>query len=200
MQDILNWLLANYIELAGSLLGILYVILAARQSIWCWPVGIVNVTLYIIVFYSADLFGDMALQAFYLIMSFYGWYKWVKGSEESAEAELKISNIPKKLFIYALVATVAMSLLFGYILTFTPSDIPYWDGATTALGLTGTWMTARKYIENWAVWIFTDTLCVGIYIYKELYLTVGFYFVMTIMAIIAYRQWSKDFKRQEEAV
>ncbi|MCD4735884.1 MAG: nicotinamide riboside transporter PnuC [Bacteroidales bacterium] len=191
----IEWLVLNRIELIASVLGILYVLLALRQNILCWPVGIANVALYIFVFYDAGLFGDMALQAFYLVMGFYGWYAWK--SNKSAESEkLKISKISLKTLIFIIILSAFCTYLFGYILSRTISTIPYWDGATTALGLAGTWLTARKYLENWLWWIFTDMLCVGIYIYKELHLTVIFYSVMTIMAAIAWFKWKKDYKKQ----
>lgn len=192
-----TWLEGNWLELTGAMLGVAYVLLAMRQSIWCWPVGILNVSLYIGVFFSARLFGDMVLQAFYLVMGIYGWYQWKYGKSKGLGGKgLPISRIPAHLAVTALVATALMSVVFGNILSGTVSTLPYWDGTTTALGLTGTWMTARKYLENWLVWVFADLLSAGIYVYKELYPTVGFYILLTIVAAIAYRQWKRDMKQQ----
>lgn len=190
LEEIFHWIVLNYIEVAGSILGIIYVILATKQNIWCWYTGFVNVSIYIFVFFQARLYGDMALQIFYLIMSIYGWYQW-KYAKTNKNDKLAISNINKKNFFVLLIITIVLSIMFGYILTFTNTDVPHWDGVTTALGLVGTWMTAKKYIENWLVWIVANTLCVGIYYYKALYPTVGFYFIITLLAIIGYFQWKK---------
>ena len=190
LEEVIRWIALNYVEVIGSLLGIVYVILATKQSIWCWYAGFINVSIYIFVFLEARLYGDMALQMFYLIMSFYGWYNW-KYAKTNKNSKLAITNINRKVFIYLLAITIILSIGFGYILTFTNTDVPHWDGVTTALGLIGTWMTAKKYIENWLVWIVANILCVGIYYYKGLYPTVGFYTIITILAVIGYYQWKK---------
>jgi nicotinamide mononucleotide transporter len=191
MEEVIHWITLNYLEVIGSILGIVYVILATKQNIWCWYAGIINVTIYIFVFIDARLYGDMALQIFYLVMSFYGWYEW-KFSKTVKSKKLGISNINRKLFLLVFVITVILSIGFGYLLTFTNTDVPHWDGVTTALGLIGTWMTARKYLENWLVWIVANILCVGIYFYKGLYPTVGFYTIITILAVIGYFKWKKE--------
>lgn len=195
MDGIEIWLAEHWIELLASLLGILYVLLALKQNIWCWPVGLVNVALYILVFYRARLFGDMVLQGFYMVMAVYGWYNWKYGKSGQEADTLKITKIPLKTFGVMILLTAAASWGFGYVLSRTVSTIPYWDGATTALGLAGTWMTARKYLENWLFWIFTDLLCVGVYFYKGLHLTVVFYAVLAVMAGIAYIEWRKEYKK-----
>lgn len=193
-----EWLIGHWIELAGALLGVLYVFLAARQNIWCWPVGILNVGLYIVVFFYSGLYGDMALQTFYLFMGIYGWYRWSRGGTSQGKEGMKISRISPQLLFFLIVVSALGSFVFGYILTLTPSSIPYWDGTTTALGLVCTWMTARKILENWIGWVIADLLSAGIYVYKELYLTVGLYLVLTTMAVFAYRQWLRDYKKKEE--
>lgn len=196
LEIVIQWISLNYLEVIGACLGIIYVILATKQNIWCWYAGIINVIIYIFVFIDARLYGDMALQILYLLMSFYGIYKW-KFSKTNTDNELKITNIGKKQFLYLLIITIILSVGFGYILTYTNTDVPRWDGITTALGLVGTWMTARKFIENWLVWIIANSLCVALYFYKELYPTVGFYAIITILAIIGYFKWKKQQKAAE---
>jgi len=191
---VIAWLSDNYIELLASVLGILYVILAIRQNIWCWMAGIINVALYIFIFLNARLYGDMALQVFYLLMSIYGWYSWKFGKSKNKEV-LVVTRLTQNFTFLLLVILTILSVGFGYLLSFTNSDIPYWDGLTTALGLIATWMIARKIIENWLVWIFTDLLCVGIYYYKELYPTAIFYLIMAILAVVAYYKWKKDMRK-----
>jgi nicotinamide mononucleotide transporter len=193
-EFVFTWLFSNYIELLASIFGIVYVILATRQNIWCWLAGIINVALYIFIFFNAKLYGDMSLQIVYLILSFYGWYCW-KYSKSDRNAILVISKLKRNTGLLLLLIVIIMSIVFGYMLSFTNSDIPYWDGLTTALGLVATWMTARKILENWIVWIFTDLLCVEIYHYKELHPTTVFYFIMAIIAVIGYNKWKKSIKQ-----
>jgi nicotinamide mononucleotide transporter len=173
-------------------------VLATRQNVWCWTAGIVNVLMYIVVFYRSGLYGDSALQVFYLFMSFYGLFLWVRKNDDKSGA-VSISTTSSVKWIQLSFLTLFSTLLFGYTLdNFTDSSIPYWDGLTTALGLFATWMTARKLIENWLVWIFTDLLCTGIYFYKELYTTMVFYFILAILAVNGYYQWKKQMQRLAE--
>ncbi|MDD3876342.1 MAG: nicotinamide riboside transporter PnuC [Bacteroidales bacterium] len=194
---IINWLSTHAVELTGSILGILYVLYASRQNIWCWLLGIISCALYIIVFFTAKLYGDMSLQVFYLVLGFYGWYSWLKKTKDDVNPAIK--NTSKVLFIWVLISVLIMTLGFGYLLTFTDDPIPYWDGFTNALGITGTWMTARKYIENWLLWIFANLVCVGVYMYKGLYPTVVFYLIMTLLAYRAYLIWYKELNAQKHA-
>lgn len=197
MKTLVDWLLMNHIELTGSVLGIIYVLLASKQNVWCWLAGILSCGLYIVVFFSSQLYGDMLLQLFYLIMGIYGWYIWSR-KKESVPA-VPVTRITLPVFGGLLVSIAIMTLGFGYLLTFTDDPIPYWDGFTNALGIAGTWMTARKYLENWLLWIFANLVCVAIYYYKGLYPTMVFYFIMTVLAYRAYFMWQKNFKVREDA-
>ncbi len=192
--EITNWLSINYIEVIGALLGSIYVILAAKENVWCWFFGIINVLIYVYIFFQSQLFGEMILQIFYLLMSFYGLYVWLKKTDNKQNKNIKISNIKIKTLINAIITTIIIGFGFGYLLTYTSTNVPYFDGIATALGITGTWMTARKYIENWIWWVFANIYCIGIYYYKELYPTIGFYVIITILAVIGYFQWKKAMK------
>ena len=192
-DTIINYITENSIELTGFVLGIAYVLLAIRQSVWCWIFGIGNVSMSILVFYNSALYGDMALNIFYLLMSFYGLYAWLwlKRSDNGGSS---ITTTPKRYRLWLLLFTAGVTAGSGYLLTFTDNTIPWWDGLTTALGLAATWMTARKLVENWLVWIFTDLLCAVIYIYKGLYPTSIYYFIMAMLAIQGYYKWKKELK------
>lgn len=197
MDAVSAYLVANQIEIWGFLFGIAYVVLATRQSVWCWPAGIVNVIMYILVFWRSGLYGDSALQVFYLGMSFYGLYLWLRPKSSTGGTLQITTTTATRLGVLGLL-TLASTALFGYILdNYTDSTIPYLDGFTTALGLFATWMTARKLLENWLVWIFTNLLCTGIYFYKELYTTMVFYFILTVLAINGYYQWKRQWKQQQ---
>lgn len=190
MKPIIDWITHNYIELIGSLLGIAYVLLAIKQNILCWLIGIISCAIYMVVFFVTKLYGDMSLQAFYLVMGFYGWYAWYKQNDSTGK--IVITSVSRSVFLWLLFSIVTMTWAFGYILTFTDDPIPYWDGFTNALGLAGTWMTARKYLENWLLWIFANVVCVGIYFYKGLYPTVVFYAIMALLAYRGYLIWQKE--------
>ncbi len=191
MQSILSWILQNYVELIGSILGILYVILATRENSWCWLLGILNVLIYIYVFNKAGIFGNMSLQGVYLIISIYGWYMWVRGSNKDG---IVISKISLKILIWCAILILLIFTGVYFLLDNINSSVAthLLDAITTSLGLIGTWLQARKILENWLLWIFADSLSVILYLYQGLYPTAVFYFIMIILAINGYFIWKRQ--------
>jgi len=196
LQQVLSWILDNYIELLGAIFGLLYIILSIRQNIWCWPVGLITSALYIYVFYITKFYADMGLQVYYLVVSIYGWYFWLFGGKSKKTDDLKISSVKFNLSIYLVIATVVLFGIIAYILVnYTDSEIPYWDAFTTAGSFIATWMLARKIIEHWLVWIIIDAVSLGLYIYKGLYATVILFAVYTVLAVTGYIEWKKELKK-----
>lgn len=193
----LEWFKLHYVEFLGFLSGFVYIVLSIRQNIYLWPLGILSSVFYIYVFYFAKLYADMSLQVYYLVVSIYGWYYWISAAKQKHTAELPISKTSGKQYVYFVFVTTILYLGIYYILIyFTDSPVPVLDAFTTAISITGTWMLARKLLENWIVWIFADIIYCGLYYYKELYLTVALYFSMAVLAIIGYVAWKKKFNLQ----
>lgn len=190
-----TWLWENRIELLGAILGLAYILFSIKQHILTWPTGLLTSLLYIVVFFQSGFYADMGLQVYYVAISIYGWYFWLKGSHKKAASgeTVRPGKIPKKALIYSIFATIAIyfGLLF-ILLNFTDSTVPYMDSLTTALSITATWMLAKKYIEHWLIWIFVDLLSAGLYAYKELWPTVVLFVVYTLMAVLGYKEWKKD--------
>lgn len=191
-----TWLWENKIELLGAILGLLYIFFSIRQHILTWPTGLFTSLLYIVVFFQSGFYADMGLQIYYVIISIYGWYFWLKGGKKYSDVrqeQVPVRKSPKKVLIYSLLVTIAIyaGLLF-ILLNFTDSTVPYMDSLTTALSITATWMLAKKYIEHWLIWIFVDLFSAGLYIYKELWPTVILFTIYTLMAVLGYREWKKD--------
>lgn len=196
-DQVIVWISNHYIELLGTIFGLVYIVLSIKQNIWCWPVGLITSALYIYVFFQTKFYADMSLQAYYLVVSIYGWYHWMYGSRSKKQDDLKISRTGIKL---ALVLTVVTLILFGLIafilVNYTDSEIPYWDAFTTAGSFVATWMLARKLIEHWLVWIVVDAVSLGLYVYKGLYPTVVLFAVYTLLALLGYIEWKKEREKQ----
>lgn len=190
---ILKWITTNYFEIIGAFLGILYIILASRQSVWCWIAGNINVAMYITIFFNARLYGDMALQILYFAMGLYGFWQW-KYAKSNGKQKRVIRKINRPLFLLSMLFAGILAGIFGFILSFTDTDVPWWDGIATSFGIWGTWLTARKYIENWWVWVAANAYCAGLYYYKNLFPTVIFYSIMLVLAIYAYYVWKRQMK------
>jgi nicotinamide mononucleotide transporter len=137
----------------------------------------------------------MGLQVYYVVISIYGWYFWLRGKKPKEEQQVPVRFTSKSLRIKLLIASVVLYVIILYILLkFTDSDVPYMDSLTTALSIVATWMLAKKYIGHWLIWIFVDAVSAGLYVYKGLWPTVVLFIVYTVMALLGYLEWKKDLK------
>jgi nicotinamide mononucleotide transporter len=196
MDIILKWLSGNYIELLGAILGFAYILFSIRQNLWTWPVGLLTSVLYVWVFLNSKLYADMGLQVYYVAISIYGWYEWVKGKSSDNKEKLHISRLSLKTGLVLAFITILILLLMWVVLkTFTDSPVPFADSLATSLSIVATWMLVRKILEHWLVWIFVDAFSIGLFWYKDLYPTVILFGIYTFMAAIGFIEWKKEWKK-----
>ena len=182
------------LEVAAVLFGIVSVYLSVRENIWSWPTGIVNVTLYVFVFYRARLYADMALQVVYIVISIYGWYEWLYGGR--GKTHLAVSRGTRRLAVSLAGIVLVGSALVGTLLArYTNASLPYLDSTTSVTSLIAQWMMARKILENWLVWVAVDVVYIGMFVYKSLVLTAVLYAVFLVLAVMGYFQWKKSLAR-----
>jgi len=185
----------SLLEWVAVAFGIAGVALTVRQNPWCWPLGIVNVSLFALLFWRARLYADAGLQLVYVGLCVYGWWAWVRGArggEGQGSAPLAVSRVTSRTALALGGLGVLVALVLGATLKrATDGDLPYWDAGTTAFSLVAQWMQARKWLENWALWIAVDLVYVGMYVAKGLALTAGLYAVFVLLAVLGHREWSK---------
>jgi nicotinamide mononucleotide transporter len=190
----MEWILSNYIELIAAVLGIVGVWLTTRQIIWCWPVGLLNVILSILVFFNSKLYADVTLQVFYLAMTLFGWYNWLWGG--ASKNHLPVRKILKQEFVIMLLSGIIFSFVVGYLFSeYTDAALPYIDSFVAVWGVIATYAMAKKIVANWIMWIIIDTICVGIYFYKELYAFTVLYFVFVVLAVYGLIEWKKELRK-----
>jgi nicotinamide mononucleotide transporter len=194
MELIIKWLSGNYIELLGAILGIAYIFFSRKQSILTWPVGLLTSVLYVWVFFISKLYADMGLQVYYVVISIYGWYEWLRGNQSNHSEPIQVSRLSMKLGFSLSIVSLFLFLLIWFILkNYTDSPVPMADAFATALSIVATWMLARKILEHWLVWIFVDAFSIGLFWYKDLLPTVILFVVYTVMAYVGYREWKREF-------
>mgnify|MGYP006292906035 CR=1 FL=1 len=197
-----SWFWGNKIEILGAILGLLYIFFSIRQHILTWATGLLTSLLYTIVFFESGFYADMGLQVYYLLISIYGWYYWLKGGNNGRTekgGQVPVKKIPGAVLLKSAMATIIIYFALLFILTrFTDSTVPVMDSLTTAFSITATWMLAKKYIEHWIIWIFVDIVSAGLYVYKNLWPTVILFLVYTTMAVIGYLEWKKDLTKYIE--
>ncbi len=182
----------NILELLAMLSGIIGVWLTIKHSVWCFPVGIVNVLLYAWLFFSPSvrLYADTLLQCIYVILLIYGWVRWNSKKEENPD--FVPENMSPDQWKKSLLVFLGGSCLFGYLFqNFTDASLPWLDSTLTTASLIAQWMVAKKKIENWIIWIIANSVYIPLFFFKHLPLTSLLYFLFLIMAISGYLQWKK---------
>lgn len=195
MEVVFTYLQANWIELLGSVLSIIYLYLSIKQKASLWIFGFLCSALYVVVFFQSKFYADMSLQFYYLGVSVFGWISWKAGKPENRE-ELPVKRTTPLSGVIILLIALILYFVYYFILTgYTDSPLPKADSFTTALSIVATWMLARKMIEHWWLWIIVDSVSAGLYFYRALYPTAILFVIYTIMAIIGYLQWKKSLSK-----
>lgn len=185
-----------WLELTGTLVGLIYLWLEYRASVWLWAANIVMPLIYIFVYYESGFYADMGINVYYLVASLYGWIMWRRGRGNGKE--LPISHTPHKSVLpFSAIFSVLWVLIWLVLTRFTDSTVPVGDAFTTALSVVALYMLAQKYVEQWLVWIVVDVVCAALYIYKGLYPTAILYLLYSVVAWFGYRRWLKMMKYDE---
>jgi len=179
-----NWSIS---ESAAVFFSILYVILALKESIWCWGAAAISVILYIYICYTAQLYPETGLQVFYLFMAFYGYYQWNKND---STLQIQQWTITKHLLIL-LIGAILTFLMGFYFSLYTNAALPLVDSFTTVFSVFATYMVAKKVLGNWLYWIVIDAVSVYLYFSRDLHLTSLLFIGYTIIAIFGYFSWLK---------
>ena len=175
----------------GAIFSLIYLYLSITQKISLWIFGFLASAFYTVVFFQTKFYADMSLQFYYLAISVYGWINWKHGPQQTGN-ELPATSTPKRMIFPLLLASIFIYSAYYIILSrFTDSTIPISDSLVGVLSVIATWMLARKFIENWLVWIVADALATGLFFYKELYPTGIIFIIYTLMAVVGYFQWKK---------
>jgi nicotinamide mononucleotide transporter len=183
--------LSSILEYSAIVLAILYVILAAKESIWCWYPAFVSSSIYVYITYSASLIGESLISLFYVVMAMFGWWQWTYGSKERSELQLKEWKTSHHLWLI-LIGFAGTALLGRAFSEGFDSAMPYLDAFTTSFSLIATYMVTRKVLSNWIYWVVIDLFNIFLYWNRRLEPTSGLYAVYTILAIVGYISWRKQ--------
>ena len=181
------------IEWFGTITGFICVYLAARQHILNWPVAILSVLAYVVIFYRYKLYGDALLQLYFLGTCIYGWYYWMRRKQQHQKPIVSLNKME-----YLMVVSAVVILSFGlgaFLDKFTDTDVPYIDGTCTAISFVAQLLMTRKVLQNWILWIVVDICYIPLFLYKNLALTAVLYTLYLILATIGYLDWRRSWKQ-----
>ncbi len=188
----------NWMELIAVIFGLLAVWFVVRQSIWCWPTGLVQVSLYVVIFFQVKLYFDFGLHLIYIVLQIYGWYHWLHGGAD--HGKLAVTRLSTRAMTGWTLLVFGATALGGFVMAAnTDAAVPYGDAFTTFASLVAMWLQARKRLQTWLYWIAVDVIAIGIYWYKDLFLTAGLYAVFLVLSIIGYISWRRSLSLAEQA-
>ena len=198
----MDFITSHGLDIFTTVLGLVYILLEYRASIWLWVVGIIMPALDVWLYWSHGLYGDAGMAVYYTLAAIYGYAVWKWGKKhKSAKAadseakELPITYMKKSLYLPTLVCfLLAWAATYYILVTFTNSTVPLQDSFTNALSFVGLWALARKYIEQWFFWIIVDAVCCYLYVVKGIPFKALLYGLYVVIAIAGYRKWKKMIK------
>ena len=189
--DLMEWFSEpkHLFDAISFVLGLLYLLLEFRASVWLWPVGIVMPIVHSVTYYKAGLYADFGMEFFYVIVAVYGFWKWMRRIPGSSKS-VPITHFPASKALIGGVAFVALWVGIALFLHhFTDSTVPVLDAFTTALSIIAYWALANKWVEQWLLWLVVDAICTGLYVYKGIPFSAALYGFYTVMAVLGYRNW-----------
>ena len=184
-------------EAIAVFMGMISVVLANRNHVWLYPTGIISTGLYIYIMTDAGLYAESLLNAYYLVMSVYGWTKWSLGHENKNPAAISINN-RKDWIITIAIVTVGWLILFYSLKTFTDSTVPVMDAIVSATAWAGMWLLARHKVENWILLNISNAIAMPLLLYKGLPLTAMLTLFLFIVAIFGYLRWRRLYQQHAQ--
>ena len=181
----------TWLEIVAVVIALAMVGCNIREIHWGWPLAIVSSLMYFALFWRSRLYGDAALQIFFAVVALWGWYQWLRGHRADGSV-LRVTRLTRRGLALTVVACALLWPVTGFFLkTFTDTDVPWWDAFPTAVSLVGQFLLGRKFIENWVVWIVVNVVSVGLFAYKDLWLTVGLYSVFIALSWVGWKEWKR---------
>lgn len=181
------------LEITAIIFGFLSVWYSKQNKIWVFPTGMISTSIFVYLLLKWGLLGDMMINAYYFIMSVYGWYIWTRKVDSTHVTPISVTTLKeKKISVFIFIAT----LIFVFVVYKTFDKwtdwVAYADTITTAIFFVGMWLMARRKIENWIFWIIGNIISVPLYFHKGFTFTSFQYFGFTIIAIFGYLAWKKN--------
>ncbi len=183
------------LEAAAVLISVLGVALTIMRSMWCWVVNLIAVLIYAVLFFQYKLYGETILQIMFMGMNIYGFLTWMRGQQQ--QHEIRIQPLQPRRARQQILLAMSVGLIFGLVLkNFTDAAVPLLDAQLAALSVLGTYWTSQRYIATWVLWVTVDIVYVGMFAYKELYLTAVLYSLFVGLAAYGWWQWLQVKKQQ----
>lgn len=211
----------SWIEAFGTVFGLLCIWFASQEKTINYIFGLLNVTLFAVIFFQIQLYGLLILQLFFFCANIYGWYAWTRPNNDGDVLEVRWLST-QKMIITIITSVVAIALLSFYIdplfsalanimvnsinlfnvglsvPTLKPDVFPFWDATMTILSMVAQVLMTRKYVENWILWILINIISVCIYATQGVYAMSIQYSILMFIAVNGTREWARTAKMNDK--
>lgn len=180
------------LDIISTVVGLIYLYLEFKANIWLWLVSIIMPLIDTVLYFEAGLYADFGMAIYYALAAVYGYATWRFGKKKdsSATSDMPITHFPLRYLLpSAIVFLAAWAAIYLILIYFTDSTVPVIDSFVNALSIIGLWALARKYAEQWLVWVAVDAVCCGLYAYKGIPFKAGLYGIYTVVAVFGYFKW-----------
>jgi len=185
----------TWLEVIAFALALGCVVFNVLEIHWAWPLAIAASLLYAWLFFDSRLYGDVAVQSFFVVSSLWGWYQWLFGRRadgRGAAAPLRIARLGRRRVLALALSWLAAWPALGFLLArFTDTDVPYFNAFPTVGSFIGQVLLALKFVETWPVWLLVNAVSVALYAGKSLWLTALLYVIFGALAIAGWRRWGR---------
>ncbi len=181
----------NPIELTATLSGTASVYFSYRKNILTYFFGLISVSIYIYICFLAGIYADAGINVFYFVMSVYGWINWKRMAGKDHHFIAYRLSSSENIF-YFFFTTICWLLIYIILINYTDSDVPMIDAFTTSMFITGMILMAKKITENWVYLLIGNLVSIPLYIYKELYISAGFFVILFIFSFLGFNSWKKS--------
>ena len=182
----------TWLELVAFVLALANIACNVFEIHWGWPLTIVASALYVWLFYASKLYGEAGVNVFFIVAAVWGWWQWLHGHRSDSDSPLRIARLGRVGLIASIAGLAVTWLACGLLLRgVTDSDVPWVDGFVTAGSIVGTVLLARKFIENWPLWLIVNAASVALFAYKGLHLTMVLYALFFMLAIWGWIGWQQ---------
>jgi nicotinamide mononucleotide transporter len=182
------------IQWIAVLLGVAEVLLAKANKIWLYPTGIAGILLSAFILFESGLYAECLLNGYYLVMSAYGWWYWIK---KRNQPPIKITYSTRKdWWIVIGIVIIGFFILYYSLRTFTPSTVPVWDAWVSATAWAGMWLLAKRKVENWILLNISNIFAIPLLVYKQLPLFAALTLFLFIVAIFGFFEWKKILRQE----
>lgn len=182
-------------EVFAALLGVGYIVFAARESQWCWPMAFVSTLIYTLLFWDGQLPMQALLNFYYMGMAIYGFLLWRQ--HKLAENDISIHSWPWHFHLLFLITGSVLTVVIGqYLSSIEASQNPYLDAGVSVFSVLNTWLMARKVLQNWLYWVIIDAAAVALYLQTGFYATVALFSLYTVLALAGFMNWLRLYRQQ----